>query len=475
MKKNLTIQKKTGLLSATITFIVIACLIVVNVISATLTEKYPMIIDLTSNKAFELSSDSIDYISKLEQEIDITVMNTKEGFARGGEYFEQAIRVVEQYAKYNENINLEFIDLMVNPTFASEHADLNVSVNDILVACGENTQKLTAYDLFNIQQSWYGGSITSSNAEQAMTGAIMNVASEVKPKVTFLTGHEESESYELEALLKKNGFDVASVMLQAEAIPEDTEVLVSVAPLRDYTEEDIEKLDSFMMQASEKDKTMLYFADSQQPELPNLSEWLGKWGLAVGNAMVAETSQNRVISNNAYFGIADIDDYLLTEHMNNKDIPLTVPFARPVEMLFTSNMGYNTNSLLSYSETAGIIDETVNEVGDIVESGPISVAAKSTYSKDGLTATLCVFGSQMIMSPRFLDSTSLGNMEYLLSVYHTVTNRENVFSIAPKVLGGGSFTLTQGQVLMYTIVLVILLPIAVLAVGISIWIKRRRR
>ena len=150
MKKKLTVQKKTGIMSTAITLIVVLCLIVVNVIASALTEKYPVKIDLTSNKAFELSEDSIKYISDLDKDITITVMNTRDSFARGGEYYEQAITVVEQYAKYNDNITLEFIDLMANPTYASEHADLSVSVNDILVACGENTQKLTAYDLFNI-------------------------------------------------------------------------------------------------------------------------------------------------------------------------------------------------------------------------------------------------------------------------------------------------------------------------------------
>lgn len=474
MKKKLTVQKKTGIMSTAITVIVVLCLIVVNVIASAVTEKYPVKIDLTSNKAFELSEDSIKYISDLDKDITITVMNTRDSFARGGEYYEQAITVVEQYAKYNDNITLEFVDLMANPTYASEHADLSISVNDILVACGENTQKLTAYDLFNIQQSWYGGSITSSNAEQAMTGAIMNVTSEEKTKVTFLTGHEENENINLEDLLEKNNFEVSSIMLQAEAIPEDTEILIAIAPLRDYTEEDIEKLDSFMMEASETNKTMLYFASAEQPELPVLEGWLEKWGLSVPRVMVAETDQNRVISNNAYFGIADIDDFLVTEHMTNTDIPLTMPFARPVEMLFTSNMGYNTGSLLAYSESAGIIDEDVNSVEDIVQEGPISVAAKSTYNQDGVNAMLCVFGSDMILNEQFLNSSSLANMEYFLSFFNTVAERENVFSIAPKVLGGGSFTLTQGQVLLYTVMLVIVLPIAVLAVGITIWIKRRR-
>lgn len=37
---------------------------------------YPVKIDLTSNKLFQLSQQSIDYISKLDHKIEIIVMNS---------------------------------------------------------------------------------------------------------------------------------------------------------------------------------------------------------------------------------------------------------------------------------------------------------------------------------------------------------------------------------------------------------------
>lgn len=51
----------------------------------------------------------------------------------------------------------------------------------------------------------------------------------------------------------------------------------------------------------------------------------------------------------------------------------------------------------------------------------------------------------------------------------------HVFSIAPKVLGGGLFTLNQGSLLMYIVLLVIVVPVIVLAVGLTVWVRRKRR
>lgn len=471
----LTAQKKTGLVSTAITIVVILCLVVTNIVAYVLTEKYPITIDLTSNKAFQLSQESIDYISKLENEIEITVMNSRNSFASGGEYFEQAMSVIEQYEKYNSNITLKFVDLVTNPTWASQYGNLDVDVNDIVVSSGENTEKLTVYDIFNVQQSWYGASITSSNAENAMTGAIMNVVTEDKPVVTFLTGHEESEDSNFESILEKNGFEVKQIMLQTEDVPEDTDIIVSVAPLRDYTEEDIVKLNQFMRQDTESTPVIMYFASSEQSDLPVLEEWLATWGIGVGNGLVAETNSNKLISNNAFYGVADIKDLSYTEHMARTDLPIAFPFSRPVELLFSTNMGYTTSEVLSYSETSGLVDENVQKIEDIVLSGPITVAAQSVYTKDDIQAKLIVFGSDMLTYADFLNSSSLMNMEYMLSCFNTLAQRENVFNIAPKVLGGGSFTLNQGSLLMYTVLLVIVIPVVVLAVGLTVWVRRKRR
>ena len=69
-KKPLSIQKKAGILSVSITMVIVVCLILLNVIMAVLTEKYPLKLDLTSNKVFQLSQDSIDYLAGLEKPVE---------------------------------------------------------------------------------------------------------------------------------------------------------------------------------------------------------------------------------------------------------------------------------------------------------------------------------------------------------------------------------------------------------------------
>ena len=77
-----------------------------------------------------------------------------------GEYYVQAHSVIEQYEKYSDQITLEYVDLLENPSLASAYED--VQIGDIIVSSGNRYQTLTAYDLFNVESgSYYGNYITS--------------------------------------------------------------------------------------------------------------------------------------------------------------------------------------------------------------------------------------------------------------------------------------------------------------------------
>ena len=168
-----------------------------------------------------------------------------------GEYYVQAHSVIEQYEKYSDQITLEYVDLLENPSLASAYED--VQIGDIIVSSGNRSQTLTAYDLFNVESgSYYGNYITSSRAEQAMTSAIMNVTSETQVKAGVLTGHSEQYPDGFVQLLENNNFEVVSVSPATEEIPEDIDVLIWVAPINDPDQDVLDKLDAFFDEVFQK-------------------------------------------------------------------------------------------------------------------------------------------------------------------------------------------------------------------------------
>ena len=138
MKENRSPKKKRSrrqtylILSGATTAVVVVALLLLNVLAAVITERYPITIDLTPQKAFELTEQSKKYISELEQPVTIQVMTTEENFMSGGEYFVQAHSVLEQYEKYSDKISVKYIDLLANPSLASQYED--VQIGDIIIS-----------------------------------------------------------------------------------------------------------------------------------------------------------------------------------------------------------------------------------------------------------------------------------------------------------------------------------------------------
>ena len=473
-RRPLSAQLKMALISTPVTLIIITCIVLLNIAAVAVTDRYPLSIDLTSEKVFELSQDSIDYITNLEKNVDIYVLASEADFSGNNEYYKQAYEVLKKYEQYSDKISLSFIDLASNPTFTNKFPNENLGAGDILVTSGDAAEDLTATDLFDIEYSYgsYGASITASKAEQALTSAILNVTSDTKPLITFVKGHNEADYSALVTLLEKNGFQTSEVSLLTEEISEDAQVVVFVAPQNDLSQAEIDKLQAFLKNESDYGKHFVYFASVNQAALQNLEDWLRTWGISVDSGTVVETDGSRVMSYNAYYGIADIVDTSLTGEFKDSDVPLIMPLTRPVSLAFSSSMGYSTSTLLEYSETAGIADENAASLSDISITGPITVAARSTYS----SSSMSVFGSDYMIDQSVMESPSLSNESYILAAFNSLCPRKNSVSIPSKSLGNqNTFMLDQSKVTLYAMLFIIALPLGTLIIGLVIWLERKRQ
>ena len=148
-KQPMNRRKKYLLLSGTTTLLIVVALVLVNLLTIYITDRYPVSIDLTPQKVFGLTEQSKEYLSKLEQPVSIQVMTNEDTFIASGDYYVQANQVIQEYEKYSDQISLEYVDLLQNPRLASQYED--VQIGDIIVSSGNRTQTLTAYDLFNLR------------------------------------------------------------------------------------------------------------------------------------------------------------------------------------------------------------------------------------------------------------------------------------------------------------------------------------
>lgn len=471
-RRPLSARWRLAITSTSITLVIIACAVLLNVLAVVVTERYPLSIDLTREQVFRLSDESINYLRSLDKDVVIYVLADEAAYASGNQYFKQAYEVIKKYDQYSDRVTVEFVDVAANPSFVNRWPGQQLAEGSLIVTCGDSFKVLDDYDLFDIEYSWstYTSSIVGSKAEQSMTSAILNVTSSVKPLVAFISGHDEADTAGFRALLESNGFRVSEFKTLTEDVPAEAMVLVLTAPANDLAQSELDKLQAWLTGATGTARHLIYMASVKQRPLPALEAWLSQWGIVVEPGAVVETSASRVMSSNAYYGLADMVDPALTRQMTSGDAPLILPLTRPLRLAFESSLGYRTAALLQYSATAGIADENAASLADIAVSGPITVGARSFNGE----SSVIVYGSEQLIESSLLQSTSVANESYILSVLNTLCKREETVAIPSKAFSAGTFLISQREQLLYAALFGILLPLGVLITGLTIWFRRRR-
>ena len=469
--KKLRSQKlKRGSVASGITCIGIAIVIVLNLILFALSNKYNLSLDLTNDQSFTLTSQSIDYIKGINKDVEITLLSDEETFKNTNEYFAKAHSVLSQYSKYSDKIKITYVDVAKNPIFASNYADENLTTNSVIVKSGDKKRILTVNDLFDISSSYYGKSITASNAEQALTSAIVYVLNGDQVKAIMITGYGEQDSSNFENLLKKNNYDVESVSILTGEIPESASLAVLYAPERDIDQSGINKIEAFL---SKGNKNLMYVANPALGERTNLNKVLEKWGVQLEDGVVYETSQDKLLlSNNLFYHIADYVDETYTEGLKNTSIPVSIPFSKAIKVTDAAK----AKTLLECSKTAGTIASSGNKEPDFSKTtGPISVATISNNGAEN-SSKVAVVGSYFALENQFTSLTSLNNSAYFMNMINVMTDKKDDGIVIESKQGKSQeMSINAGQARMLFVFFDVVIPIAIIVVGVLVYRKRKNR
>lgn len=462
---------KVGSVATGITVIVVAATVVFNLIVGQLTDKFSLSLDMTQNKIFSLTDQSISFIKGLNKDVEIVVLSDENAFLQMDQYFAQANAVLKKYEQNSDKIKLKYVDTVKNPSYLNEYQDENLTENSIIVRSGEKHKIITVQDIFEIERSYYGNTITGAKAEQELTSAILYVTSENQEKIVMLNGYGEPDSTAFSELLKKNNFNVEEVSVLTQEIPEDAKLVMVYGPERDFDPSAVEKLERFLELGG---KGLIYALNPRQTEAPNLSALLEKNGIRIKEGLVYETDPKKVYNTNAFEAV---NQYVDEEYsrLKNNTIPVIMEYCRPIELINHEN----TRVLLQFSPTTGILpkgaDQNFDFRGNI--SGPIpSVVLSNVNLGDDRYSKLAVIGSYGGLMQECLSSNALNNSAYFVNMVNTMTNREDVgIMIESKSLGGAELGMTQATANTIGVTMAIILPAAIVLIGIIVYFKRKNK
>ncbi|MDR0602664.1 MAG: GldG family protein [Treponema sp.] len=472
-----------GIFSTAITAAVIIFIALLNAAVTAIFNRYPLSIDLTENRIFEISEDTKDFLASLDEDVEIFVLNTEDRFTSSSpaQYFVQANEVIRRYSQLSSRVKLTYLDLLRNPNFNSQYPDRNLAVNDILITARGKSRVLSATDLFNVRSDYSGSYVTSSKAEQAMTSALLAITSRKVTLVSVLGGHGEEEVPDFVELLKLNAWEVINQNLMTEEIADGVSVLLLAAPARDLSLDETQKLDNFLEGST--GRVLFYLASSARPSLPNLDAFLAEWGIETQSGVVFETDPNRILMNSPFIALCDYAEDTYSKNMKLQGLQAVIPQSHPLGVLFEGRRYRSVKPLIRYSPTSGILpadaaSDWVPDEQSMVGDVPVLVLSSSTrnnVSGDIVRNHVLVSGSLSAVDQFFLGSPNIANSGYFLELLGTLAGREDRIYVQDKTLGSMELGATAGIILVMGLVFVVIFPLGVLGAGIAVWLRRRHK
>ena len=503
---------KHGALAYAMTAIFVVVVVLINLVVSELLSRIPSTIDMTSTNAFSISDETIDYIKKLDTDVYIYVMALENEYTSVSEYANQTNEILKKYTQYSDKIHLEYRDLLTNPDFVANYSQ-NISSYDIIVETklkddkGEDYSRVKVIGLMDTvdfgeykeyveyYQSYgysdeailynMASAVVGSNAEQEITSAIMTVTDENPVTVTVATypGAQESDISSLTSMLAKNGYLLNTINIQTDDIPADTSLLIIPAPKLDYGAEEIRKIDEYLENGGALDKDMLYIASANQPDTPNLDEYLAEYGIEVTDERIVETNQNYYYNHiNFTFQFAVSENY--KQDIENPSLSLYVPNSLYVKKLWETNGMKLTETFISSSSKAVLCPPDAPEnwtAAQATQKGVFDsmvVGTKSVFMDDNSTnySNIAVLATDYFFDPIILESEQFLNGEFILSFINGLTEKTDTgITIVPKTFSGTTFDIVESEKTMLKWVFALVIPAIVLVIGVVVWVRRRHR
>lgn len=489
-----------GSMATAITAVVAVLVVVLNVVVSLLADRFPINIDLTQNKLFSLSDNSVEIAKSINKDVQVIVFGSEDLYKNpnmGSDYYQvealykEIYKALQQYTSYSGGkVTVKYEDLNLNPQLATQYNKYEVTSGDILLLCGDRYQKASFNDMYEISGDGYTQAQTvSSKVEVTLASRIKNVMRDTVQVVTAFVGHEEDEDTvsALKSIYEANGYEFKELNLaSSEEIDANTVAGLIVGPTKDFTAEEIERLQKWLDNDGKLDRNLMVFADFQA-ECKNLYEFLNvEYGLEVTDNLIMETSLTRTFRYSGYYPYADTADTEFTKDLSgsgNVLIPLTRQIITHKENNAENSL-YNV-PLITSPESAKLMkikdatDENASSEDDksfAADAYPINgmaAAVKWTYVDNEQVKTNVILSgsSQIILAA---SQANVKNENVLISALNAMTGVVDDINVSTKSLERDTITFSDSTTLIVGLgVFTVGIPVIILVICLVVFLKRR--
>ena len=489
-------QTRYGALAGTSILLVVAIVVALNYVLARQNQRW----DLTAGGQYSLSDQTRQVLDTLAAPVRILVFAREPDFPR----FQDRL---EGYTYQSSRVTIDYIDADRQPMLARQY---DVQTYGTIVF--EYEDRVERVD---------------SDAEQDLTNALIKVVEGAQQTVYFLEGHGEKthadsnrDGYStVSAALELDNFEVDSLVLaQQGAIPDDATVVVAAGPQTDLLPGEIDALGAYL----DRGGKLLLLLDppvtGDEPAPEGLLGLVRAWGIEVGTDVVVDASGvGQLFGADASVPVAaNYPFHPITERFN---LLTAYPLARSVSAAAGRPDGRIAQSFIEtgpQSWQEADIDSLVTGQVELDEEsgdrpGPVAIgmtvsapapapadagdgageAGAEDDADEGSPADapddesdpeggddpappetrLAVIGDSDFASNAVVGIQ--GNRDMFLNTVNWLAQQENLISIRAREPEDRRLTLTASAQRRIFWLSVLLLPAAILGVGVYTWMSRR--
>ncbi len=462
---------KHGGFASLITFAVIVGIVIVNLI----VQQLPWRFDMSESRLFTLSDQTREILAQLDDDVTIYVLAARR------DPQPMVIETIREYENASPRVRIQILDIDENPAFAQRYDTDGTGVRNgsVIVESGEVFRKIPQVDLFSIsRRDPNNPQVMGLDIERRITNALIFVGTGYEPVIYELTGRGQRAlaQFNLNEYFRSENYQVRSVdLIQTGEIPPDANVVVMTAPRTDISEGEADALRDYLRNGGRA----LFMVDFRTGggQFPVLNSVLADFGVEFVSGIVLEDDQNRQAFRP--FDIIpemiqhDIVSPLITGQMNT-----IIPEAQAVRRTELARRTVTFEPLLRSSSSSRLRVDLAAETSARLssdQSGPHTLAA-AVWERDeqGRPTTKIV----VVSSARFLDQVFPygvipGNVDFFMNSLAWLRDRGDTASIRPKSLITFPMQLTAMQTLVYSLIVVVIIPVLILAAGFVVWLRRR--
>ncbi|MDE5700080.1 MAG: Gldg family protein [Lachnospiraceae bacterium] len=460
-----------GAYSSVTVCVVTALVVVINLIAVRLPERYTNI-DVTSNKMYTLTEQTRDILRALDEEIDIYVIQAESSADT------TIVQTLKGYADASSHIQVTYIDPVVNPQFVNKYTTGSITTDSIIVESSKRYKIISYQDLYETEFDYttYQQNVTGYDAEGQLTSAIDYCISENMPKIYMIAGHNE---YTLDAgfqtAIEKENIETETInLMNYDAVPEDAECILIHAPESDLSQDDADKIIAYLNEGGKA----LITTDYIGIELPNLERIVEEFGMSFQNGYAVDNDSNHYYQEPTYL-LPEVGYAPETEGLTDMYTYLLAPFAQGIGITDEEAEDIIYTKLLTGSDSSLIKTNVQNaavytyEEGDI--EGPVCIGVKAEKTVGDRDSVLYVFTSARMFMDNIDLAVSGNNKKLFSNIMSTMAEHETSVSIPAKSYQTERLIVSAQEVIFFGVAMVIVVPLALIAVGIVIWLNRRKR